>query len=117
MEEKRVQKFIVMNRQKLPAVTLGEIRTKLLGLSDEQMDSVEYIDFKDPTTMLIISVLVGYFGVDRFMLGDTKNGVFKLLLTCCCGVGFIWWIIDMVKIKELTQDYNYDLLMDTLSYV
>ena len=73
--------------------------------------------FKDPTMILIISVLVGMFGVDRYILGDTQNGAFKLLLTLCCGVGLIWWIIDIFKINEMTLDYNYRLFKDTLSYV
>ena len=89
----------------------------LENLNEENWNKVEYIVFKDPTMMLVISVLVGEFGVDRFMLGDTSNGAIKLLLTLCCGVGLIWWIIDIFQINNMTLDYNYKLLKSTLEYI
>lgn len=33
------------------------------------------LEYKDPTTMLLISIFLGSIGVDRFMLGDTGMGV------------------------------------------
>jgi hypothetical protein len=42
---------------------------------------IQTLQFKDPTTSLIISLLGGSFGIDRFMIGDTGLGVGKLL-TC-----------------------------------
>ena len=115
--DKRVQRFLVENRKNLPQKRMEEIRQMLTGLNNEQWDNVEYIVFKDPTLMLVISVLIGEFGVDRFMLGDVKNGAIKLLLTIFCLVGLIWWIIDIFKVNEMTLDYNYRLLKDTLKYV
>ena len=90
--KKRVQHFLVENRQKLPQSKFNEIRDILSNLTDEQWETIEYITFKDPTLLLVLSILVGGFGVDRFVLGDTTNGALKLLLTLCCGVGVIWWV-------------------------
>ena len=115
--KKRVQRFLVENRQKLPQNKFNEIREILSNLTDEQWETIEYVTFKDPTTMLVLSILVGEFGVDRFVLGDTTNGALKLLLTLCCGVGFIWWVIDIFQVNRLTLDYNYKLLRETLSFV
>lgn len=69
--KKRVQRFLVENRQKLPQNKFNEIREILSNLTDEQWETIEYVTFKDPTTMLVLSILVGEFGVDRFVLGDT----------------------------------------------
>ena len=115
--KKRVQDFLVENRQKLPQNKFNEIREILFNLTDEQWETIEYITFKDPTLLLVLSILVGEFGVDRFVLGDTTNGALKLLLTLCCGVGLIWWVIDIFQINRLTLDYNYKLLRETLSFV
>ena len=115
--KKRVQRFLVENRQKLPQSKFNEIREILSNLTDEQWETIEYVTFKDPTTMLVLSILVGEFGVDRFVLGDTTNGALKLLLTLCCGVGLIWWVIDIFQVNRLTLDYNYKLLRETLSFV
>jgi TM2 domain-containing membrane protein YozV len=53
---------------------------------------------KDWVTTLILSIFLGYFGVDRFYTGYTGLGVLKLLLTVLCGVGLIWWIVDIIMI-------------------
>lgn len=50
---------------------------------------------KSKTTALILSVLVGGLGIDRFYLGYTGMGVLKLLTG---GVFGILYIIDIVKI-------------------
>ena len=47
------------------------------------------------TTALILSVLVGGLGIDRFYLGYTGMGVLKLLTG---GVFGILWIIDIINI-------------------
>ena len=50
---------------------------------------------KDKTLALILSVLLGGLGVDRFYLGYTGIGVLKLLTGGCFG---ILWIIDIINI-------------------
>jgi TM2 domain-containing membrane protein YozV len=50
---------------------------------------------KEWTTALILSILLGSLGVDRFYLGYTGLGVAKLLTLGGCGV---WSIIDIINI-------------------
>lgn len=50
---------------------------------------------KSKTTAIILSVLVGSLGVDRFYLGYTGLGILKLLT--CDGLG-IWTLIDLIRI-------------------
>ncbi|MDQ6692903.1 MAG: TM2 domain-containing protein [Chloroflexota bacterium] len=47
------------------------------------------------TTALILSVLTGSLGIDRFYLGYTGLGIAKLLTCGGCG---IWSIIDIVML-------------------
>ncbi|MBQ8773035.1 MAG: TM2 domain-containing protein, partial [Muribaculaceae bacterium] len=44
---------------------------------------------KSKTTALILSVLVGGLGIDRFYLGYTGMGVLKLLTAGCFGILYI----------------------------
>jgi TM2 domain-containing membrane protein YozV len=49
---------------------------------------------------LVMSILFGSLGVDRFMMGHTGLGIAKLAITLV-SLGFaapIWWIIDLVLI-------------------
>ena len=50
---------------------------------------------KSFTTAILLSVLVGSLGVDRFYLGYTGLGIAKLLTLGGCG---IWSLIDIVMI-------------------
>lgn len=64
---------------------------------------------KDKTTALILSVLLGGLGVDRFYLGYTGMGVLKLLTGGCLGVLWILDIINLATGKLLPADgSSYD---------
>tara|TARA_Y100001935_G_scaffold27680_1_gene21195 strand:- start:1254 stop:1475 length:222 start_codon:yes stop_codon:yes gene_type:complete len=54
----------------------------------------EYSDV-DWTTLLILSVLLGGLGVDRFFSGHIGLGVLKLITIGGCG---IWALIDIIMI-------------------
>ena len=54
----------------------------------------EYSD-TDWTVLLIVSILVGGLGVDRFMTGHIGTGVLKLITGGGC---LVWWLIDLVNI-------------------
>lgn len=44
---------------------------------------------------VLLSALVGWFGVDRFMMGKVGTGILKLITFG--GVG-IWWAVDLILI-------------------
>ena len=82
---------------------MNMIRERLLALDDSKWGMLSTTQFKDPTTTLIVSILAGSLGIDRFMIGDTGLGVGKLLT--CGGFG-IWTIIDWFMIQNATREKN-----------
>ena len=44
---------------------------------------------------LIMSILFGSLGVDRFIMGHVGLGILKLITMGGCG---IWWLVDLILI-------------------
>ena len=44
---------------------------------------------------LVMSIIFGQLGVDRFIMGHIGLGILKLLTLGGCGV---WWLIDLILI-------------------
>lgn len=74
-------------------------------LTNEQFMQVSNLKFKKPITMFFISLFFGVFGVDRFMLGDIKLGIIKLMTF---GGLLVLWIIDLFTINNRTKIFNYN---------
>ena len=71
---------------------------------------------KDPQTMLIMSIvgLLAVPGLQRFMLNQIGMGILYLFTGGLC---FIGSIIDLVKSKEMTLEYNTKVAMDILTMI
>lgn len=103
MEAQKVDLFILTNVKYFESHQLPIIRQRLIEIDDSQWGTIQTLQFKDPTTSLIISLLGGSLGIDRFMIGDTGMGIGKLLT--CGGMG-IWAIVDWFKIMGATREKN-----------
>jgi RNA polymerase subunit RPABC4/transcription elongation factor Spt4 len=53
---------------------------------------------KDKLTMIIICLFLGGIGIHNFIMGETKKGVMKIVLSFCFGIGSILALIDLIKI-------------------
>lgn len=111
MESNKVDMFIMANGKFFESHHVMQIRDRLLQLDDDKWGLIQTMQFKDPTTSLIVSLLAGHFGIDRFMIGDTGLGVGKLLT--CGGLG-IWTIIDWFMIQAATREKNLAKLQQYL---
>jgi TM2 domain-containing membrane protein YozV len=103
MEAQKVDMFIITNAKFFESHQVNVIRERLIALDDSKWAMISTIQFKDPTTSLIVSILAGSLGIDRFILGDTGLGIGKLLT--CGGFG-IWTIVDWFQIQKVTREKN-----------
>jgi len=111
MDAQKVDMFIMSNAKFFESHHVMAIRERLITLDESRWVAVSTIQFKDPTTSLIVSILAGSFGIDRFMIGDTGIGVGKLLT--CGGFG-IWTIVDWFMIQGATREKNMQKLQQYL---
>ncbi len=61
-------------------------------------DTGNTIGGKDKLTIVLFCYFLGAFGVHNFMMGETKKGIIKIVATCCCLLGGILAVIDLIKI-------------------
>lgn len=112
MDSEKINMFLMSNSKNFKPEQIPYIKEKLMQLDDDKLMLLSSADFKNPTTMLIVSLLVGGLGVDRFMLGETGMGVLKLLTGGCFG---ILTIIDWCTIMNKTREKNIEIFNQTIS--
>lgn len=111
MEKEKVNQFLMANASNLPETASLQLRERLESLDDSRANQLMMTPLKNPTTVLILSLLVGNLGVDRFILGQTGLGVAKLLT---CGAAGIWSLIDIFTAIKRTKEYNMNLILKNL---
>jgi TM2 domain-containing membrane protein YozV len=98
-------------------LTMIEQQMMAKDLSPEQrmlFNSQLSSSLKDRNTVLILSVILGGWGVDRFFVGDMGMGLLKLFTLGGCG---ILWLIDLFLIRDRTDEFNRNKAHEILSGV
>ncbi len=108
MDQQKIDMFIMTNQKYFPAEKIVFLKEKIKNIDEEKFALISVMDFKDPTTLLLVSLFLGTLGIDRFMLGDVGLGILKLLTCGCCG---ILTIVDWFIISKKAKEVNFNNLM------
>ncbi len=111
MDAAKVDLFLLTHAKSFETHQLSFIREKLLVLDDSQWIILQSLNIKDPMLSLIVSIVGGHFGIDRFLIGDIGLGIGKLIT--CGGLG-VWTIIDWFLIMDATRSKNFGKLQPYL---
>ena len=103
--------FIMTNGKYFEGHHLPHIRERLLQVDESRWVVLQMTQYKDPTVSLVVSLVAGSLGIDRFLIGDVGLGVGKLLT--CGGIG-IWAIVDWFLIMGATREKNMERLLSLL---
>ena len=103
--------FLSKNQKKFNPQDILRLKKEFDGMSDAELLALTNTEFKGPTLSLVLSVLVGGLGVDRFYIGDIGAGVGKLLTGGGLGV---WWLVDLFIIQKKTKKNNSEDLDETM---
>lgn len=108
MDIKKVDSFMLDATKFFPADKTMYVKEKLLALDDSRSYVMTTSALKNPTTILIVGILAGWLGLDRFLAGDIGLGILKLLTL---GGGFIWWIVDLFVLPKKVKEMNFNKFM------
>lgn len=111
VDRQKVDMYVMSNQKYFPSEKIMFLKEKLYALDDNKFSMISCVEMKDPTTILLVSLFLGAYGVDRFMLKDTGMGVLKLLTGGCCG---ILTIIDWFSVQKKARELNFNNLMTML---
>lgn len=111
MDSQKVDMYLMSHSKYFEGHQIAIIRDMMLRADDSKILAVQSINLKDPNSFIIISLIGGQLGIDRFMIGDTGLGIGKLLT--CGGFG-IWAIVDWFMIMARAREINYDNLLRAL---
>ena len=111
MEMQRVDMFVMSNGKYFDAMQLTMIRERLMDADESKWAMISSVQLRDPMMMLVVSLLGGGLGIDRFMLGQTGVGIAKLIT--CGGLG-IWSLVDLFLIQKATRQTNFEKLQPYL---
>ncbi|MDD6466813.1 MAG: TM2 domain-containing protein [Erysipelotrichaceae bacterium] len=103
MDYDKVELYLMNNQKYFKAEVIESIREDLLDLDDDSF-LLAPVTYRDPVLLLVISILGGVFGIDRFLIGDIGMGFLKLVTGGLCG---LLAVIDWIIIMNRTKDYNY----------
>ena len=103
MEAQKVDLFLMTNSENLPSGKMALMRDRLKSLPEDRWPLLLSLNFKNPIIALVLSFLVGEFGIDRIYVGQVGLGLLKLI--SCGGFG-LWWLIDLFLIMGAAKEEN-----------
>lgn len=103
------------------------INDKLDNIDEKKFNNLSLIPFKNPLIAVVLGIVFGIFGVDRFYQGNIKLGVLKLviwlvgMLTFLLFIGiFILWalyiyvLVDLFFVYKAVQNNNYQKILKAI---
>lgn len=100
-------------KDKIPTSSYIFVKDRLANASEAEQNAVSVQTLKDPIIGLILSLLLGSLGVDRFYKGNILLGILKLITFGAFG---IWTIIDWFLIMGGIKKDNLKKISTALSY-
>ena len=107
----KIDMWLIANGKYFPAEQMMIVQEKLLELPESKINILYALRFKDPMMVLILSIFLGSFGVDRFIIGDIGLGLAKFFTFG--GLG-IWWLIDIFFSYNKAKEVNLITLVQTI---
>lgn len=97
------QMYLTTNASYLQEQAFPILKELLENINESQELQIQSTHLTNPQTVLIISLLFGYLGFDRILIGEYFLGILKLITFG--GFGF-WYVTDWFVIMRKTRYKN-----------
>ena len=104
MKYEDVYDYMYDKKSYFPKEAIDDLMETLIDCDEDAFKKIKKAHLKNPTLILIISILLGIYGIDRFLIGDYAMGILKLFTG---GGVFLLWIGDIFNIRQSAMEYNY----------
>ena len=111
MESSKVNMFILQSGNLFPKVHQDTIKELLLLADDDKAILLNAVNFKRPKILGVVSVCLGWLGIDRFLASDYGMGILKMFTF---GGFFMLAIYDWLFISRRVKQKNFDILTSML---
>lgn len=112
MEKNNVNATFLQYQDLIPQEQKLNFKRSLEKADDNCIDNLMMVKTYNPMLILICSIFLGGFGIDRFLIGDTALGVCKLLFGWLT-LG-IWPLIDIFFSYQTAKEKNLFNLLSVL---
>lgn len=79
MENEKVSFFLLKNGKFFYKKDIKDVESIVSKIDTDSIANLSVLRFRNPLFMSLLSLVLGMFGVDRFLLGDIKRGILKAL--------------------------------------
>lgn len=110
MEKSKVDMYLGMNAECFFPQDLIVVKEKLEKLDDDKFYLIQGVSLQKPSIILLIAIFLGW---ERFWLNDIALGVLKIITGYGCG---IWWLIDIFTAQDRAKRYNFEQIVQALSF-
>lgn len=109
MTPEQIRQILVLVQDKVPEEKLMFLKSKLAEAPASKFEEIMCLNYKEPVHILLFSIFLGGFGVDRFILGDTGLGIAKIFLNwLTCG---IWSLVDIFLCYKKAKEMNLNKIL------
>lgn len=111
MDQSKLDLYLMSHKKYFPQEKLMYVTEKLRTMDEQKFLMAQTIELKNPTVIFVVSLFLGWLGIDRFMLGHVGMGILKLLTMG--GFGFIA-IYDWFVVAKKAREINFNTFMSLL---
>ena len=112
MQVNKVNELLLFYKNQVPDDRLLFLKMCFLKLNEDTANEILATRLKSPRITLLYAITLGFFGADRFYIGDIIGGIQKLLFGWLT-LG-IWPLVDIFLTRNLCKEANFEILKEKL---